>query len=423
MADQPGIARGYIQPQIPDFNIIPPILFGLSDRERVEARIGQLEQKISAMMDYMRQQQPTLDTGNDLNVRRLNEFLVERQETETTIAQWTADQNNLDTGDGISFRVSTDATRSITGLLAGIDGQIKTFINVGSFEVEFPHQSGSSDAANRFLNATGATLLMDPEEQITFWYDITTARWREIERTGAIPSQKIWTFDSPTGSSGTFYFGGFYLFHSAALTPAGGTNVGTANSSYAAHALVVLGATSTDMVVRVTGTSITDGGTRATSATEDIDTSGGVSGAYFETTKKWIGLVSYTLLSGTGVTINAGFAKYWDNNNTIYDLAGLEATWVGGATDTAPNIELLHHKSTGWTYGAGGTPTTPTAIAAMATDHSTEDNVINGEPGAWKRDNLTTEIDGSSSEGIIWRVTTTANKTFELGNFVLRITH
>ena len=185
MADQPGIARGYIQPQIPDFNIIPPILFGLSDRERVEARIGQLEQKIDAIMDYMRQQQPTLDTANDLNVRRLNEFLVERQETETTIAQWTGDQNNLDVGPGggIAFRFSTDASRNITGMLAGIDGQIRRFINVGSFDGVFQNQNVGSDAANRFLNDTGADITVSPNEQIMFWRDDTTARWRGFSQT------------------------------------------------------------------------------------------------------------------------------------------------------------------------------------------------------------------------------------------------
>jgi hypothetical protein len=229
-------------------------------------------------------------------------------------------------------------------------------------------------------------------------------------------TSKFWAFDSPSGSSGTFYWGGAYQFHTTSFTPAGGTNVGTANSSYAAHALLVLGAASTDMVVRVTGTSITDDGVRTTSDTEDIDTSGGSANDYYETPKKWLGQVSYSLQSGTGVVIDAGFSKYWDNNNTNFLLTGVEATWLGGANDTAPNIELLHHKSTGWTYsGGGGTPTTPTALADMATDHSTEDNVRNGENGAWKRANLSTTVDGAGSEGILFRVTTTANKTFELG--------
>jgi len=228
-----------------------------------------------------------------------------------------------------------------------------------------------------------------------------------------------WSFDSPAGSTGTFYFGGFYLFHSAAFTPAGGTNVGSANSSYSAHVLVVLGAASTDMVVRVTGTSITDAGVRTATDTEDIDTSGGSTNDYYETSKKFIGQVSVTLQSGTGVTINSGFSKYWDDENSDFTVRSLEATWLAGASDTGIDIELIHHQDTGWTYGAGGTPTTPTAIASLATDLGTESETVNGEPGAWKRTNLSEAITGSGSEGILWRITTTANKAFELGNLTM----
>jgi len=231
-----------------------------------------------------------------------------------------------------------------------------------------------------------------------------------------------WSFDSPAGSFGTFYFGGFYQFHSASFTPAGGTNVGSTNSSYAAHVLVVLGAASTNMVVRVTGTSINDSGTRTTTDTEDIDTSSGSANDYYETAKKFIGQVSVSLQTGTGVIINSGFAKYWDDENTDFTVSAVEATWLGGANDSGIDIELIHHKATGWTYGAGGAPTLPTAIASLATDHSTEKAAVNGENGAWKRTNLSTAVAGSSSEGILWRVTTTANKAFELGNLLMTAT-
>ena len=57
----------------------------------------------------------------------------------------------------------------------------------------------------------------------------------------------------------------------------------------------------------------------------------------------------------------------------------------------------------------------------MATDHSTEDQVVKDENGAWKRDNLNEEILGGDGEGTIFEVVTTANKTFELGNILLRV--
>ena len=233
-------------------------------------------------------------------------------------------------------------------------------------------------------------------------------------------STKYWTFESPSGS-GTQYFGGFYQFHSAAFTPAGGTNVGTANASLAAHAFAVLGAASTDMVIRVTGTSITDLGVRTASDTEDMITAGGAVDAYFETDKKWIGQVSYTLQSGTGKIINAGFSKYWDFANTDFTIVALEVLWLANANDSAPNIELLKHQSSGWTYNAGGAATPPTAIASMDTDHGTESQIVSGESGAWKRTNLDTSVKGSASEGAVWRITTTANKAFEIGTLEMTI--
>lgn len=248
-------------------------------------------------------------------------------------------------------------------------------------------------------------------------------QWLELLRreVNSPTAEQSWGFLSPAGSTGTFYFGGDYRFHSAAFTPAGGTNVGVVNASYAAHALMVLGASSTDMVVRVTGTSITDAGVRTASDTEDLDTSGGSADDYYETEKKWIGQISYSLQSGTGVTIDAGFCKYWDYQNTAFIVVGLEVLWLGGATDTDANIELLHHRATGWTYDAGGSPAPPAAIAGMNADHGAEQDVINGEPGAWKRDNLSEPILGSRHEGVLWRITTGANKAFEQGSLQIYI--
>jgi hypothetical protein len=234
-------------------------------------------------------------------------------------------------------------------------------------------------------------------------------------------SSKYWSFGSPSGTSGTFYFGGFYDWNGSAFTP-GSTTVGSANNAYAAHFSLILGADSADMVVSVKGTSITDDAVRTENNTVLINTGGGVSGDYYETSEKWLGQVTVALVSGTGVTTNVGMTKYWDFGNTAFTVVGLEATWVAGASDTGANIELLHHKTTGWAYGAGGTPTSPTPIAAMGDDHGTEDNIVSNEPGAWKRTNLDTDVDGTGFGGILWRVTTTANKTFELGNLELTIT-
>ena len=241
-------------------------------------------------------------------------------------------------------------------------------------------------------------------------------------------SEKSWSFRSRSGASGTTYAGGFYLHSGTANDFSLGPTFGTANSSYAAHFFVVTGAnTVNELTLTVTGTSITDTGTRTASDTENIVIPNSTTaGAYYETSIKWLGQVTITVASGTAKTCDFGFTKYWDNNNSDFAVTGLEVVWLGGANDTAPNIILRHHKGTAgntdWTYtGSGATP--PTPIAAMVTDHSTtEDNIINGENGAWKRDNLSTNINGSGSEGTIWEIVTTANKAFELGSILMRTT-
>lgn len=225
-----------------------------------------------------------------------------------------------------------------------------------------------------------------------------------------------WTFSSPAGSSGTYYIGGSYLLGATSYTPAGGTTLGTANAAYGAHTFIVLGATSTDMVVRVTGTSITDGGVRAAD-TEDLDTSGGVLNDYFETTKKWIGQVSISLQSGTGVVINDGLCKYWDNRNRNFRLIGLEVTGTAGATDSAPNFELIKHSPTGWTYNVSASPTPPAAILSMQTDYNTEYQFVSGQNFAWKRIGVSELVYGGTNEGLICRITTTASKAIEIVNW------
>ena len=242
-----------------------------------------------------------------------------------------------------------------------------------------------------------------------------------VWRSGAF--EKALTFDSPAGSSGTFYFGGHYDFAASNNDFSPSTTHGTANASHAAHFFVVLGASTVDeLTITVTGTSITDSATRTTSDTDTIVIPSGTSAnAYYETDKKWIGQVTIEATAGTAKDCNYGFAKYWDNHNKDFKVVGIEVTWLGGANDASPNIKLRHHSATGWTYNAGSTPTPPTEIAAMATDHSTEDEVVNGENGAWKREDLDTTVQGSVSEGTIMEVVTTQNKTFELGNILIRL--
>lgn len=96
-------------------------------------------------------------------------------------SQITGDQNNYNpTGlsSASTLRLSTDASRNITGLAGGAIGRIILIHNVGSFPLVLKDESGSSTAANRFALSGDATLFAD--QSIALQYDSTTSRWRMV---------------------------------------------------------------------------------------------------------------------------------------------------------------------------------------------------------------------------------------------------
>lgn len=265
---------------------------------------------------------------------------------------------------------------------------------------------------------------MAAEDILVLLYDADNASWCEVSR-NAPASEKAWAFISQDPAASINYVGGYYKFGASDNDFNPSINFGTANAAYGAHFFIVAaagGGGGTDTVIRVTGTSMTDGGVRATPDTEDLTADdAGAAGAYYETSKKWIGTVAVEKISGPDLLCNYGFCKYWDNNNTDFRLIGFEATWLGARNDTGADIRLLHHKASGWTYNTGSTPSPPTAVASMATDYNTEKEIRGAEEGAWKRDNLATAVGGGNSEGTIIEITTTTNNTYAVGNFMLRI--
>lgn len=76
-----------------------------------------------------------------------------------------------------AMRLSTDASRNMTGLVAPTSGvkTIKVF-NVGAQDLVLKNQDGASAAANRF--ALGIDLTLAANEGCTLWYDSTDSRWR-----------------------------------------------------------------------------------------------------------------------------------------------------------------------------------------------------------------------------------------------------
>jgi hypothetical protein len=93
----------------------------------------------------------------------------------------TSNQNNYDLGgQGLFVRLSSDASRNVTGLLATtvVDGQTHYIWNVGAQDIVLVNQSASSSAANRFLTSTGADLTITAGKCALVQYDLTTAGWR-----------------------------------------------------------------------------------------------------------------------------------------------------------------------------------------------------------------------------------------------------
>lgn len=101
------------------------------------------------------------------------------------------------------LRLSTDASRNITGLTGGAAGRFIWIINVGSFNIVLKDESASSTAANRFSLDGDVTLA--PEGSLGLWYDGTTTRWQALSSanggSGVVDTVAVATANGFAGSS------------------------------------------------------------------------------------------------------------------------------------------------------------------------------------------------------------------------------
>lgn len=103
-----------------------------------------------------------------------------------TPAQITADKNDYAPTDSVTatkttalasiLRLSSDASRNITGLVDPRDGAVKTIINAGTNPIVLKDASTSSTAANRF--DFGADITLAAKQSATIRYDGTDSRWK-----------------------------------------------------------------------------------------------------------------------------------------------------------------------------------------------------------------------------------------------------
>jgi hypothetical protein len=156
-----GISRTI---NLPDVQILSPT----PDLERV--------------VGYLRSLHDALSGAYDDTAKRLNELLVEAQwASDTPQSSITSDQNNYDLGTAIVHRFTTDASRTFTGFLAPVIERMDVILNVGAQDLVIANQDVLSDAANRTITGTGASVTVAADTCVMIWYDLTTARWRRLK--------------------------------------------------------------------------------------------------------------------------------------------------------------------------------------------------------------------------------------------------
>lgn len=269
------------------------------------------------------------------------------------------------------------------------------------------------------------------------------AEWKMLQLTGRTSSFKSYAI-SPT-SSGTTYVAGFYHGNSADANLTQGSPTathGATNEPTGGRAFWVSGGAgsasggSGTVTIVVSGTSITDAGVRTGSDSEVIvsDIAATALNGYSQTDKKWIGTITYTITCGGGCTHttfsadgNLGHAKFEDFGNSGqlgFTVTDFEVVGQAGATDTGFDIDLMHHKCTGWTYAATGFSPGNGDIASLDADYGAESDLTSGEFFAYKRDNLAQFVDTTAAckEGILIKIVTGANNAVDFATAQIGVT-
>jgi hypothetical protein len=96
-------------------------------------------------------------------------------------AQITATQDDYapaDLATATVLRLTSDASRNITGLSGGAAGRVLTIINTGAAPIVLQDANSNSTAANRF--DFGGNVTLETKQTAILWYDTTSSRWRLV---------------------------------------------------------------------------------------------------------------------------------------------------------------------------------------------------------------------------------------------------
>jgi len=94
-----------------------------------------------------------------------------------TPAQITSSQNDYNPADAGTLRLTSDASRNITGIVAGVNGRVLNIINVGSFPINLVDESVASSANNRLKVTNASYEILLPGDSVTLTYSTASNRW------------------------------------------------------------------------------------------------------------------------------------------------------------------------------------------------------------------------------------------------------
>lgn len=75
-------------------------------------------------------------------------------------------------------RLSSDASRTLTGIAAKGHSWLYVLVNVGSQSIVLANESSLSVAANRMITGTAGNITVAPSESVSLVYDGVSSRWR-----------------------------------------------------------------------------------------------------------------------------------------------------------------------------------------------------------------------------------------------------
>lgn len=120
----------------------------------------------------------------------------------STPAQITSDQNNYSISSTASMiRLTSDASRTITGIGSPTASRTIWIVNPGSFPIVLSQQDTNSTSTNRFNLPNASNYTIEPRDFVQLWYDSTSTRWRVVGGITSDPVLNAPTLGTPLGGT------------------------------------------------------------------------------------------------------------------------------------------------------------------------------------------------------------------------------